>query len=96
MLGQLREAEETHIRQAEIHVGNTSAGHIGGGKSKVFRYRPARFYPLTHPAANVSPADFPDCDDPPNPDSFQLWSAGANGKDEYGSGDDLPNWRKKK
>ncbi len=71
-----------------------------GIKSKVFRYRPARYYPLVASgnggAASVAPADYPDCDDPPNPDTFQLWSAGPNGKDENGTGDDLPNWKKKK
>ena len=45
-----------------------------------------------------------DSDKPPNPDSYQLWSAGADGKDQYGErqlvnghrvgskSDDLTNW----
>ncbi len=66
-----------------------------GIKSKVFRYRPARFYSLKI-TNGTDPLTYPDWDDPPNPDTFQLWSVGANGKDEFGSGDDLPNWKKKK
>ncbi len=67
-----------------------------GIKSKVFRYRPARFYSLQITGNASTPLTYPDSDDPPNPDTFQLWSVGANGKDEYGSADDLPNWKKKK
>ena len=40
-----------------------------------------------------------DSADPPNPDSYQLWSAGPDGKDQVtletaGKNDDLTNWKK--
>lgn len=68
----------------------------GGGTPKVIRYRPAKFYPLR-------PADSElwliDTEDPPNPDSYQIWSAGPDGKDQYGErvdgkkSDDVTNWK---
>jgi prepilin-type N-terminal cleavage/methylation domain-containing protein len=66
----------------------------GGVQSNVYRYRPAKFYPLV-PGAEIRI----DGDDPPNPDSYQLWSAGKDGKDQYGQrldgikSDDLLNWK---
>lgn len=70
----------------------------GGSGGKVFRYRPAKFYPLR----TAGPAIWQiDSEDPPNPDSYQLWSAGADGKDQYSErdpitnrkGDDIANWK---
>lgn len=68
----------------------------GGTKAKLLRYRPAMYYPLLKPAE--SPALI-DSEDPPNPDSYQLWSAGPDGKDQVtlpttGKNDDLTNWKK--
>jgi prepilin-type N-terminal cleavage/methylation domain-containing protein len=64
---------------------------------KVFRYRPARYYPL--PATPSAGTIAIDSDTPPNLDSYQLWSCGWNRKDEYGEklyqnrkGDDQTNW----
>ncbi len=67
----------------------------GGTTSKVFRYRPAKFYPFDKNATDVI-----DQENPPNPDSFQLWSAGPDGKDQHGErnattnskSDDITNW----
>ena len=71
----------------------------GGTTSKFIRYRPAKFYPLTNPTV-LDVTFMIDSDKPPNPDSYQLWSAGADGKDQYGDrdrttnrkSDDLTNW----
>jgi prepilin-type N-terminal cleavage/methylation domain-containing protein len=68
----------------------------GGTKGHVVRYRPAKFYPLLEAAPAVRTID---SEDPPNPDSYQLWSAGPDGKDQYGDrvdgkkSDDLANWK---
>jgi prepilin-type N-terminal cleavage/methylation domain-containing protein len=68
----------------------------GGTKAKLLRYRPAMYYPLLK--ATDTPALI-DSEDPPNPDSYQLWSAGHDGKDQVTltnteKNDDLPNWKK--
>ena len=69
----------------------------GGVSSKVYRYRPSKFYALS----NASGSLFLDQEDPPNPDSYQLWSAGIDGKDQYGEvrngkkSDDIINWKSK-
>ena len=71
----------------------------GGTTSKFIRYRPAKFYPLTNPTVPDVTLMI-DSYEPPNPDSYQLWSAGADGKDQYGDrdrttnrkSDDLTNW----
>jgi prepilin-type N-terminal cleavage/methylation domain-containing protein len=67
----------------------------GGGEPNVIRYRPAKWYPLESGAALII-----DSDNPPNPDSYQLWSSGLNGRDEFGQrgsdgrkSDDLTNWK---
>jgi prepilin-type N-terminal cleavage/methylation domain-containing protein len=69
---------------------------------KVIRYRPARFYPFAGTPSGNNPTI--DTANPPNPNSYQLWSCGPDGKDEYGEkvwtttsgqalkGDDLTNW----
>lgn len=65
----------------------------GGVSSNVFRFRPAKFYPL-QPAGILI-----DSENPPNPDTYQLWSAGADGKDQFGErvnnrkSDDITNWK---
>jgi prepilin-type N-terminal cleavage/methylation domain-containing protein len=69
-----------------------------GARSKVIRYRPAKFYPLLAAAPSVAAID---SDNPPNPDSYQLWSAGYDGRDHFldptkeKQSDDIVNWVKK-
>jgi prepilin-type N-terminal cleavage/methylation domain-containing protein len=71
---------------------------LGGAHSKVLRFRPAMYYPLL---GTGTPALI-DSADPPNPDSYQLWSAGFDGKDQVtaepgvvtGKNDDITNWKK--
>lgn len=56
------------------------------------RYRPAKYYPLLGGAAARV-----DGTDPPNIDSFQIWSVGADGKDAPDpgqGGDDKSNWNR--
>lgn len=57
------------------------------------RYRPSRWYPFKDDAS--ARIDGPN---PPNPDSFQIWSAGTDMRDEPGNpgegGDDQPQWAK--
>lgn len=67
----------------------------GGTRAKLLRYRPALCYPLS----NDANAPLIDSKDPPNPDSYQLWSAGPDGKDQVteqstSKNDDLTNWKK--
>ncbi|MBA3845766.1 MAG: prepilin-type N-terminal cleavage/methylation domain-containing protein [Planctomycetes bacterium] len=59
-----------------------------------YHYRPSRYYPFqgTIPAA---PATAIDSEDPPNPDTFQLWSTGPDGIDHGGQQDDVPAWKKR-
>ncbi len=56
------------------------------------RFRPAKWYPYSASAtARI------DSENPPNPDSFQLWSAGIDTKDDANpgeGGDDIPQWAK--
>jgi len=56
------------------------------------RYRPSKWYPYTAGAtARV------DSENPPGADSFQLWSAGIDTKDDANpgeGGDDIPQWAK--
>jgi prepilin-type N-terminal cleavage/methylation domain-containing protein len=70
----------------------------------VWRYRPARYYPFAAATSTV-PVTI-DGPNPPNPNSYQLWSCGWDGKDEFGmqlltlngvtiKGDDVPNWQNK-
>jgi prepilin-type N-terminal cleavage/methylation domain-containing protein len=60
------------------------------------RYRPAKVLPYdaTKPKGTI------DSDDPPGADSYQLWSAGPNGRDEVTTasdpkniGDDIVTWK---
>ncbi|MCS6970620.1 MAG: type II secretion system protein [Planctomycetota bacterium] len=57
------------------------------------RYRPARWYPWQSGArARI------DSDQPPQPDSYQLWSAGPDRRDAEDpgeGGDDIPNWNRR-
>jgi prepilin-type N-terminal cleavage/methylation domain-containing protein len=67
---------------------------------KVLRYRPAMYYPLPTTAVTGQPAI--DGPNPPNLNSYQLWSTGYDGIDEFGEiiwngrvGDDIMNWSNK-
>lgn len=68
----------------------------GAAAANVFRYRPQKYYPLVMGATPII-----DSDNPYNADSFQLWSAGFDGKDQYGENDvstgrksdDITNWK---
>jgi prepilin-type N-terminal cleavage/methylation domain-containing protein len=68
----------------------------GSPTNKVLRYRPAKFYPLRPSSTDLYLID---SEDPPNPDSYQLWSAGPDGKDQFGEringkkSDDVTNWK---
>ncbi len=56
------------------------------------RYRPSKWYPYTASASVRI-----DSDTPPGADSYQLWSAGPDAKDDANpgeGGDDLPQWAK--
>jgi len=61
------------------------------------RYRPAKQYPFTAGLANHAI----NSDDPPSPDSYQLWSLGSNGRDDSLAGtdtrygDDVVSWKLK-
>jgi prepilin-type N-terminal cleavage/methylation domain-containing protein len=63
-----------------------------GGVPMVLRYRPARFFRFDSTAAYAV-----DQDDPPGRDSYQLWSCGRDGLDQFGSrnGDDVTSWEKR-
>jgi prepilin-type N-terminal cleavage/methylation domain-containing protein len=66
----------------------------GTATTNVFRYRPAKFYPLKAGATLQI-----DGENPPNPDTYQLWSAGLDTRDQYGErvdgrkSDDVANWK---
>lgn len=53
------------------------------------RYRPSKWYPFKAGAAHDI-----DSDKPPAQDTYQLWSTGPDGKDDFGGGDDLTGWQK--
>lgn len=70
----------------------------------VWRYRPSRYYPFG--AATGIIGVVIDSANPPNPNGYQLWSCGWDGKDEFGEklltingqtikGDDVVNWANK-
>lgn len=81
----------------------------GGVSTNVFRYRPSKFYPLLPYDPQRSPENNPrlvDADGsvdglqmPPNPEGYQLWSTGYDGKDQFGErvngrkSDDITNWQ---
>ncbi len=74
----------------------------GGVSSKVFRYRPAKYYHFVKDSPLAIDGDGQLADGsqaPPNPDTYQLWSAGPDGKDQYGErvnnrkSDDVTNWK---
>lgn len=62
------------------------------GVQMVLRYRPARYFRFDSTAKNVI-----DQDDPPGRDSYQLWSCGRDGIDQYGAkdSDDITSWEKR-
>lgn len=76
--------------------------YTSGVQGNVLRYRPARFYPFTSRGTNTTNGTLPgpeavgqiDSDDPPMPDSYQIWSIGRDGIDQYGvkNSDDKPGW----
>lgn len=74
----------------------------GASATNVFRYRPAKYYPLQATATRFIDGDGQRPDGstaPPNPDSYQLWSTGLDGKDQFGErvngrkSDDITNWK---
>lgn len=74
----------------------------GASATNVFRYRPAKYYPLQATATLFIDGDGQRPDGstaPPNPDSYQLWSTGLDGKDQFGErvngrkSDDITNWK---
>ncbi|MFW5751156.1 MAG: prepilin-type N-terminal cleavage/methylation domain-containing protein [Planctomycetota bacterium] len=52
-----------------------------------FLYRPFTCYPL------IAGSALPHSDDPPRPDSYQLWSFGPDRTNDNGEDDDLVNWK---
>ena len=59
---------------------------------KPIQYRPAKYYPYLPTVSNKRI----DGEDPPNRDSFQMWSIGKNTTDEAGeiNTDDVTSWTK--
>lgn len=59
---------------------------------KPIQYRPAKYYPYLSTGATKRI----DSEDPPNRDSFQMWSIGKNKTDEAGEvgSDDVTSWTK--
>jgi prepilin-type N-terminal cleavage/methylation domain-containing protein len=93
LLAQLQSVDRDNFRD----ISSLRDPYTGGAAAaNVFRYRPAKFYPLEK---GVSPII--DSDNPPNPETYQLWSAGFDGKDQYGENDvttgrksdDITNWK---
>lgn len=66
--------------------------YSGGGEQKVLRYRPSRYFRFDGNATNIV-----DQDDPPGRDSYQLWSCGRDGIDQFGAkaSDDMTSWTKR-
>lgn len=65
-------------------------GMIRDAYKMPLRYRPSKWYPLT-----ASDPVRINSDKPPGLDSYQLWSAGPDGKDDANpgeGGDDIPQW----
>jgi len=64
-------------------------------------YRPAKAYPFKDSTPAGAPhAGHVDSDEPPNADSYQLWSIGSNGSDDVDTsptkgeyGDDIVTWK---
>jgi prepilin-type N-terminal cleavage/methylation domain-containing protein len=79
----------------------------GAVATNVFRYRPSKFYPAVDVANGQASGKLIDgygrladgTELPPNPDSYQLWSTGFDGKDQFGErvngrkSDDITNWK---
>lgn len=83
-----------HLGSFATDYVNASTGLLLDAWGKPLRYRPSKFHPFNSGSAATGATRI-DSDTPPNPDSFQLWSMGADTVDGYGeSGDDLPNWKK--
>ena len=63
-------------------------GRITDAWGATIRYRPARYYPYDATASVAV-----DAVDPPHRDSYQSWSPGRDGVDQFGTGDDITNWQ---
>ena len=65
-------------------------GRITDTWNATIHYRPARYFP--HDGRSLLEIDG---SVPPNQDSYQLWSIGPDGVDQYGAAgsDDITNWR---
>jgi type II secretory pathway pseudopilin PulG len=72
----------------------TQDGTILDPWKKPLRYRPSKWYPFGAGGGSARV----DMVEPPNPETYQLWSMGPDAKqaDSAGEGgDDIPNWAKK-
>jgi hypothetical protein len=63
-------------------------GHITDAWGATIRYRPARYYPCSATSSVVV-----DAVNAPHRDSYQLWSPGRDGVDQFGDSDDITNWQ---
>ena len=73
----------------------SSSGYLQDSYKQTIRYRPARLYPFIPAPTSPNTAYIKiDSDEPPNRDSYQLWSIGEDKKDQGGEtpGDDLVQW----
>jgi len=74
--------------------------HIENGRvvdiwTQALHYRPYIAYPYSSGESDTHASGKPNPDaetNPPNPDSFQLWSNGPNVVDDRGDADDMTNW----
>ena len=79
----------------ELNAGGSQLSKpLKDGWGQALHYRPAKFYPYS-PAATVAI----DGEDPPNRDSYQVWSTGTGKTDQGGAkdpaNDDVTSWEKK-
>ncbi|MEK7415647.1 MAG: prepilin-type N-terminal cleavage/methylation domain-containing protein [Planctomycetota bacterium] len=83
-----------HLGSAAAELTSSGTGLMLDPYGKPLRYRPSKWYPFDSGAAETGETRI-DSAKPPNPDSFQLWSIGADLTEGYGeTADDLPNWKK--
>jgi hypothetical protein len=64
---------------------------------QTLRYRPSQYYPYSQTPGTSPTTNLPyviDSQNPPNPDSFQMWSCAQNLRDEEGQvgTDDIVSW----
>jgi prepilin-type N-terminal cleavage/methylation domain-containing protein len=87
--------DQNHINRVPDVLRDSFVGAVSG---KMIRYRPAKYYPFLTDDKNKDRVAI-DSETPPNPDSYQLWSAGPDGKDQFGQtlnnkkSDDIANWK---